>query len=113
MGWWLGTFSDEAQDEVLGDGDPRISGVLSPTGTLAPTDGGFRLNGRWPFNTGGHGSRWAILNALLDGVPTAVVVRSSELTPARRLVRERHGGDREQHRASPRTCSCRRIGRRR
>src|SRR5262249_48171204 len=34
MGWWLGTFSDEAQDEVLGDGDPRISGVLSPTGTL-------------------------------------------------------------------------------
>jgi len=80
MGWWLGTFSDEAQDEVLGDGDPRISGVLSPTGTLTPTDGGFTLNGRWPFNTGGHGSRWAILNALLDGVPTAVVVRSSELT---------------------------------
>jgi len=79
MGWWLGTFSDEAQDEVLGDGDPRISGVLSPTGTLAPVDGGFTLNGRWPFNTGGHGSRWAILNALRDGMPTAVIVRSAEL----------------------------------
>lgn len=79
MGWWLGTFSDEAQDEVLGDGDPRISGVLSPTGTLTPADGGFTLNGRWPFNTGGHGSRWAILNALLEGMPTAVIVRSSEL----------------------------------
>lgn len=79
MGWWLGTFSDEAQDEVLGDGDPRISGVLSPTGTLERTDGGFTLNGRWPFNTGGHGSRWVILNGLLEGMPTVVVVRSSEL----------------------------------
>ena len=79
MGWWLGTFSDEAQDEVLGDGDPRISGVVAPIGTLTPADGGFRLNGRWPFNTGGHGSRWAILGALLEGVPHAIVVRSSEL----------------------------------
>lgn len=79
MGWWLGTFGDEAQDEVLGDGDPRISGVLSPTGTLEPTDGGYTLNGRWPFNTGGHGSRWVILNAVLEGVPTAVIVRSSEM----------------------------------
>ena len=42
MGWWASTFCDEAQDEVLGDGDPRISGVLSPTGTLEPTDGGYR-----------------------------------------------------------------------
>ena len=79
MGWWLGTFSDEAQDEVLGDGVPRICGVLSPTGTLEPTDGGYMLDGRWPFNTGGHGSRWTILCALLEGVPTVVVVRSSEL----------------------------------
>jgi 3-hydroxy-9,10-secoandrosta-1,3,5(10)-triene-9,17-dione monooxygenase len=80
MGWWASTFCDEAQEEVLGDGDPRISGVLSPTGTLEPTDGGYRLNGRWAFNTRGHGSGWAILNGLLEGVPTAVVVRSSDLT---------------------------------
>ncbi len=79
MVWWAGTFCDEAQDEVLGDGDPRISGVLSPTGTLEPASGGYTLNGRWPFNTGGHGSNWTILNALLEGVPTAVIVRSSEL----------------------------------
>jgi alkylation response protein AidB-like acyl-CoA dehydrogenase len=79
MGWWVGTFCDEAQDEVLGDGDPRISGVLSPSGTLEPASGGYTLNGRWPFNTGGHGSHWTILNALLDGLPTAVIVKSAEL----------------------------------
>jgi alkylation response protein AidB-like acyl-CoA dehydrogenase len=80
MGWWASTFCDEAQDEVLGDGDPRISGVLSPTGTLEPTDGGYRMNGRWAFNTGGHGTDWVIVNALLEGLPTAVVVRSADLT---------------------------------
>ena len=97
MGWWASTFCDEAQDEVLGDGDPRISGVLSPTGTLEPTDGGYRMNGRWAFNTGGHGSSWAILNALLEGVPTAVRGAVVGADATRRLARERHGGDREQH----------------
>jgi alkylation response protein AidB-like acyl-CoA dehydrogenase len=80
MGWWVGAFSDEAQDEVLGDGDPRISAVVAPIGKLQPARGGFMLNGRWPFNTGGHGSRWAILGAILDDMPMAVIVRSSELT---------------------------------
>jgi alkylation response protein AidB-like acyl-CoA dehydrogenase len=80
MTWMAATFSDEAQDEILGDGDPRVSGVLAPTGTLEATDGGYRLNGKWAFNTGGHGSDWTILNAILDGAPTIAIVRSSELT---------------------------------
>jgi alkylation response protein AidB-like acyl-CoA dehydrogenase len=79
MGWWASTFCDAAQEEVLGDGDPRISGVLAPLGTIEPVAGGYTLNGRWPYNTGGHGSRWTILNALLDGVPTGVIVKSAEL----------------------------------
>jgi len=80
MAWMVGTFPDEAQEEILADGDPRISGVLSPTGTLEPTDGGYRLSGRWGYNTGGHGSAWTIVNAILDGMPTSAIVRSSELT---------------------------------
>jgi alkylation response protein AidB-like acyl-CoA dehydrogenase len=85
MSWLVGTFPDEAQDEILGDGDPRISGVFSPTGTLRRVDGGVRVKGRWPFNTGGHGSRWTVLNAIMPsddggGVPTCVIVRSQELT---------------------------------
>ncbi len=79
MAWMASTFDDEAQDEVLGDGDPRISGVLAPTGALTPVDGGYRLSGSWAFNTGGHGSRWTILNAILEGMPTSTLVRSAEL----------------------------------
>lgn len=80
MAWMASTFPDEAQEEVLGDGDPRISGVLAPTGTLAPAPGGYRLSGTWAFNTGGEGSRWAILNAILDGMPTATLVPIGDLT---------------------------------
>ncbi len=39
MAWVAGTFPDEAQDEILGDGDPRISGGFSLTGTAVPADG--------------------------------------------------------------------------
>lgn len=82
MGWLAAAFPDEAQEELLGDGDPRISGVFSPTGTAVATDGGLVVNGRWGYNTGGFGSRWTVLNAMSDGgagVPTCVVVRSDEL----------------------------------
>jgi alkylation response protein AidB-like acyl-CoA dehydrogenase len=80
LAWMAAGYCDEAQEEILGDGDARVSGVLAPTGTLTPVDGGYRLNGKWGFNTGGNGSKWTILNAILDGAPTSAYVRSSELT---------------------------------
>jgi alkylation response protein AidB-like acyl-CoA dehydrogenase len=84
MSWLAGTFPDRAQEEIFADGDPRISGVFSPTGTAVAKDGGLVVNGRWGFNTGCHGARWTVLNALVgDGaaaVPTCVIARSEELT---------------------------------
>src|SRR5262245_31522049 len=85
MGWLVGVFPDETQEEVFASGDPRISGVFSPTGTAKRKDGGVVLNGRWGFNTGGHGSDWVIVNAILEtddgnGMPTSTIVPSNELT---------------------------------
>lgn len=54
MAWVASVFPDEAQEEVLGNGDPRVSGVFSPTGTAVRKGSGFVVNGRWPFNTGCH-----------------------------------------------------------
>jgi alkylation response protein AidB-like acyl-CoA dehydrogenase len=65
MSWLAATFPDEAQEEILGSRDPRISGVFSPTGTATPADGGYRVSGRWGFNTGGQGSFWTVVNAVL------------------------------------------------
>jgi alkylation response protein AidB-like acyl-CoA dehydrogenase len=83
--WVAGVYPDEAQEEILADGDPRTSGVLAPTGTGRRQDGGVVINGRWSFNTGCHGSKWTFVNALVEGddgadVPTMVFVRSSELS---------------------------------
>ena len=84
MSWLAGTFPDEAQDEIFASGDPRISGVFSPTGTAAPKAGGYVVNGRWGYNTGGHGSEWTVVNAVLTengaaGAPMCVLVKSREL----------------------------------
>jgi len=85
MAWVVGTYPDDVQEEVFASGDPRISGVFSPTGTVRRKNGGVVLNGRWGFNTGGHGSDWVVVNALLEtddglGPPMSTIVRSSELT---------------------------------
>jgi alkylation response protein AidB-like acyl-CoA dehydrogenase len=85
MAWLAATLPDEAQEEILGPGDPRISGGLSPTGTAMPTRGGVTLNGSWPFNTGNFGANWIVVNALRpldDGegaIPTGVLVPAHDL----------------------------------
>jgi hypothetical protein len=82
MSWLAGTYPDEAQAEIFADGDPRISGVFSPTGTAHPKQGGFVVNGKWGFNTGGQGSHWTVLNTLLQdgsGLPLCVIAKTREL----------------------------------
>ena len=80
MSWLAGVFPDEAQQEIFANRDPRIAGVFSPTGTAVRKDGGFLVNGRWPFNTGCHGARWTVLNVLVGEVPTCMIARSADLT---------------------------------
>ena len=80
MSWLVGTFPDEAQEEIFATRDPRISGVFSPTGTAVPKDGGFVVNGRWGFNTGCHGAHWTVLNVVVGEMPTCMIARSANLT---------------------------------
>src|SRR5262245_50212447 len=84
MSWLVATFPDETQEEIFDGKDPRVSGVFSPTGTAVPKKGGYVVSGRWGFNTGGHGSDWNVVNAVLPsedgpGVPHCVLLRASEL----------------------------------
>jgi alkylation response protein AidB-like acyl-CoA dehydrogenase len=84
MAWVAGVFPDQAQDEVLGDRDQRISGVFSPTGSAVARSDGYVISGRWPFTTGCHGARWTVVVAIVGGadggVPHCMLVPSSELT---------------------------------
>jgi len=82
MSWLAGTYPEAGQEEIFAGGDARISGVFSPTGTAVRKDGGFVVNGKWGFNTGGQGSNWTVLNTILaegDGLPVCVIARTAEL----------------------------------
>ena len=79
MSWLVGTFPDEAQQEIFATRDPRISGVFSPTGTAVAKDGGFLVNGRWGFNTGCHGANWTVMNVVVGEMPTCMIARSADL----------------------------------
>jgi alkylation response protein AidB-like acyl-CoA dehydrogenase len=80
MSWLVGVFPDETQEEIYATRDPRIAGVFSPTGTAVHKDGGFVVNGRWPFNTGCHGASWTVLNVVVGEMPTCMLAKSADLT---------------------------------
>lgn len=65
--WFVGLFDDRAQDEVFTSPDVRVAGIFSPTGVLTPVDGGYRLSGRWSFNTGCLHAQWDALAARVEG----------------------------------------------
>jgi len=58
--WMVGLFPEQAQDDVWKDNpDAKISGVLSPTAETVKVDGGYRVTGRWYYNSGSWHADWA------------------------------------------------------
>ena len=59
---FLGMFPGEAQDEVWGE-DPRAvtAASFTPTGTVTPVDGGWKLSGKWMFSSGIDNCPWNIV----------------------------------------------------
>jgi alkylation response protein AidB-like acyl-CoA dehydrogenase len=66
-GFFAGLFDDRAQEEVFANPKARVAGVFSPTGVLVPVEGGYRLTGRWSWNTGCHHAHWDTLAAVVEG----------------------------------------------
>jgi alkylation response protein AidB-like acyl-CoA dehydrogenase len=60
--WLTGLFSEQAQDDVwAANPDAKVSGVLAPTAEAVKVDGGFRVTGRWYYNSGSWHANWAVL----------------------------------------------------
>jgi len=65
-------FSKDCFDEVYASGpNPYVRGALAPKGTAIPVDGGYLLNGRWPFGSGGPQPQYVIGTCVVidDGEP--------------------------------------------
>ncbi len=60
--WMTGLFSERAQADVWAETpDAKVSGVLTPTSEAVKVDGGFRVSGRWHYNSGSWHASWAVL----------------------------------------------------
>ncbi|MGE5148181.1 MAG: acyl-CoA dehydrogenase family protein, partial [Candidatus Eiseniibacteriota bacterium] len=64
--WFMGLFPEQAQEDTYGtDPDAIISAVIAPRGKAVMVDGGYRLNGFWPFGSGCEHSQWLFLGAVV------------------------------------------------
>lgn len=67
---WITMFSKQVQDEVYGMkwSAPRISGVLTGAGPgrARAIDGGYMLQGVWPFCSGCRHTAWSFLGAIAE-----------------------------------------------
>ncbi|WP_433386873.1 acyl-CoA dehydrogenase family protein [Micromonospora sp. KLBMP9576] len=82
----LAMLSRDRFDKIYADGpDVVAGGGFAPQGRAEPTDGGFRVTGRWAFASGSRHADWLFGNCLLtgDGEPPAV---RSMLFPAARVT---------------------------
>lgn len=71
--WVLGMFPEEAQHDVWGKSpDALLASCIAPTGKAVPTEGGYRLKGRWSFGSNCDNAQWLALGAMVEqpeGVP--------------------------------------------
>lgn len=66
--WLFGHFPEQAQQEVWGENpDALIATSFVPNGQAEAVDGGYKLNGRWPFGSGITNSDYTILGGLIVG----------------------------------------------
>jgi alkylation response protein AidB-like acyl-CoA dehydrogenase len=84
-GWLTGHMSHDAQQDVWGgsDPDPVLTGVLMPTSTARKVEGGYRISGKWHYNSGSWWSDWAGIgfpvpdeNGEIVNVGLAIIPRS-------------------------------------
>jgi alkylation response protein AidB-like acyl-CoA dehydrogenase len=84
--WMTGLFSRRAQDEVWGaNPDARVSGVLTPTAESSTVRGGYRITGRWHYNSGSWHSEWAQVGFPIVNADGAAVDQGLALIPRTEL----------------------------
>lgn len=79
--WELAFFDRRVQEEVWGpngeNADTWMASPYAPMGVATPTEGGYRLTGRWAFSSGTDHCDWVMIGALLgtaEGTPTDQVL---------------------------------------
>jgi alkylation response protein AidB-like acyl-CoA dehydrogenase len=87
--WLTGLFPERAQDDVFAS-DPAamVSGVLAPTAHSVRVEGGWRVTGRWYYNSGSWHATWAVVGIPVTNTEGEVVDQGLVLIPATDLTIE-------------------------
>ncbi|MYW90401.1 oxidoreductase [Amycolatopsis rubida] len=89
MSWVVGLFPERAQDEVFGaDPDAKVSGVLTPTAETRKVEGGWRVTGKWFYNSGSWHATWAGLGIPITDETGATIDQGMALIPRADLTLE-------------------------
>jgi 3-hydroxy-9,10-secoandrosta-1,3,5(10)-triene-9,17-dione monooxygenase len=76
-------LADEAAEEIYSTPDLRMAGALAATGHAVPVDNGYRVTGRWTWNTGGVHSNWFASGCVVPGEedagPRVVLMPTTEV----------------------------------
>lgn len=84
--WLTGLFPERAQDDVWADTpDAKVSGVLAPSSDGVKVEGGFRVTGRWFWNSGSWHADWAVLGIPITDDAGKAVDQGLALVPRRDL----------------------------
>jgi alkylation response protein AidB-like acyl-CoA dehydrogenase len=87
--WMASLFPAQAQDEVFGsDPNAKVSGVLAPTSESKRTDDGWRVSGKWYYNSGSLHSTWSVLGIPITDEGGEVVDQGLALIPRSELQLE-------------------------
>jgi len=75
----LAFFDERAQEEVWGSNPKTLISSPYAPGKAVRVDGGFILNGRWSFSSGGDHCAWTFLGANVEGEENTATARMSGL----------------------------------
>ena len=71
--WITSLAPDSVQDAVFADGPAAVCGAYNPPGKARKVDGGWIINGAWPYTSGSRQSTWAQQGVALEGYDGPVV----------------------------------------
>ena len=85
--WLTSLLPEQAQDDVFGrNPQAKVCGVLAPTGTAVPTDGGYTVNGQWGFASACWHADWALVGTPLFDADGNVVDQAVVFIPMNELA---------------------------
>src|SRR3546814_11668952 len=71
--WVSSLTSDATQEALFGEGPNAVCGAYNPPGKARRVDGGWIVNGAWPYTSGSRQSDWAQSGVVLEGYEGPVV----------------------------------------